>query len=224
VLADLEAFFARAVWDARPLVDMLARYDVTPEMLLYRFSELIPQHFGLQIHFLRYHQVGDEYRLMKHLNMNQFVVPGGPAAQEHYCRRWLSVRLLREMAERQAAGNTDRFPPPAVHIQRFLNSEARYLVFGFARSLVLSPGVNSSVTVGFRLTSDAERIIRFVDDPAIPHVVVNETCERCPISPEECQVRAAPPTLLEAEQTESARKQALDRLVARVGGRLETRD
>ena len=218
VLADLANFFARPTWDPQPLVDMLTRYDVTPEMLLYRFSELIPQHFGLQIHFLRYHQVGDEYRLMKHLNMNQFIVPGGPALQEHYCRRWLSVRLLREMAERQAAGDTDRFPPPGIHIQRFLNSEERYLAFGFTRSLVLSPGVSSSVTVGFRLTPGVDRIIRFVDDPAIPHVVVNETCERCPLSPEECRVRAAPPSLLEAEQAESARMQALNRVIAQLQG------
>ncbi|MBK8987020.1 MAG: ImmA/IrrE family metallo-endopeptidase [Chloroflexi bacterium] len=217
VLADLETFFAQPTWNPQPLVDMLVHYDVTPEMLLYRFSELIPQHFGLQIHFLRYHhQDGDEYRLMKHLNMNDFTLPGGPTLQEHYCRRWLSVRLLREMAERQAAGDNNRFPPPAVHIQRFLNSEERYLAFGFARSLVLSPGVNSSVTVGFRLTTGVERIIRFVDDPAIPHVVVNETCERCPLTAEECQVRAAPPRILEAEKEQLARQSALNRVIAQI--------
>jgi hypothetical protein len=43
-------------WNPQPLDDMLANYDVTPEMLFYRFSELIPQHFGMQIHFLRFHQ------------------------------------------------------------------------------------------------------------------------------------------------------------------------
>ncbi|MBK8931304.1 MAG: hypothetical protein IPM76_03115 [Chloroflexi bacterium] len=79
-------------------------------MLFYRFSELIPQHFGIPIHFLRYHQEGDDYKLIKHLNMNQLNVPSGLGLQEHYCRRWLSVRLLREMADRQAAGSTDRFP------------------------------------------------------------------------------------------------------------------
>lgn len=119
---------------------MLTRYDVTPEMLFYRFSELIPQHFGIPIHFLRYHQEGDDYKLIKHLNMNQLNVPSGLGLQEHYCRRWLSVRLLREMADRQSAGSTDLFPPPEVHISRFLDSNDRYLAFGFARSLILSPG------------------------------------------------------------------------------------
>jgi len=216
ILADLEAFFALETWDPQPLVDMLVKYDVTPEMLFYRFSELIPQHFGIPIHFLRYHQVGDEYKLIKHLNMNQLNVPSGLGLHEHYCRRWLSVRLLREMAERQQAGSTDRFPPPDVHISRFLNSDDRYVAFGFARSLVLSPGVNSSVTVGFRLTPELDRTVRFVTDPTIPHVIINETCERCPLTPEECTVRAAPPLTLEAEQDNAARKSALNRVMAQI--------
>ncbi|MGB4869431.1 MAG: hypothetical protein WBP47_05250, partial [Candidatus Promineifilaceae bacterium] len=205
-------------WNPQPLVDMLARYDVTPEMLFYRFSELIPQHFGIPIHFLRYHQEGDDYKLIKHLNMNQLNVPSGLGLQEHYCRRWLSVRLLREMADRQAAGSTDRFPPPEVHISRFLDSDDRYLAFGFVRSLILSPGVNSSVTVGFRLTPDLDRTVRFVTDPTIAQVVINETCERCPLKPAECQVRAAPPVTLENEQDNLTRKKALDRVVAQIRG------
>ena len=218
ILADLEAFFALETWNPQPLVDMLTRYDVTPEMLFYRFSELIPQHFGIPIHFLRYHQEGDDYKLIKHLNMNQLNVPSGLGLQEHYCRRWLSVRLLREMADRQSAGSTDRFPPPEVHISRFLDSNERYLAFGFARSLILSPGVNSSVTVGFRLTPDLDRTVRFVVDPTIAQVIINETCERCPMKPAECEVRAAPPVTLENEQDNLARKKALNRLIAQIRG------
>ncbi|MCZ7674337.1 MAG: ImmA/IrrE family metallo-endopeptidase [Chloroflexi bacterium] len=42
ILADLKAFFALTAWNPQPLDDMLTKYDVTPEMLFYRFSELIP--------------------------------------------------------------------------------------------------------------------------------------------------------------------------------------
>ena len=191
ILADLEAFFAMPTWNPQPLDDMLAKYDVTPEMLFYRFSELIPQHFDIQIHFLRFHQENERFSLIKHLNMNQLLVPGGIGLQEHYCRRWLSMRLLQEMQERQSTDATDLFPPPDVHISRYLEAEERYLAFGYARSLLLSPGVNSSVTVGFRMTSDLSRTVKFLDDVAIPHVVINETCERCPLTAEECQVRVA---------------------------------
>lgn len=216
VIADLATFFNQPTWQPERLMALLDRYDVTPEMLFYRFSELIPQHFGLQIHFLRYHQIGDDYKLIRHLNLNQLSLPIGLGLQEHYCRRWLAVRLLREMADRQAAGDSDRFPPPGVHIARFLHSEDSYLVFGFARSLLLTPGVNSSVTVGFRLTPDLDRTIRFLHDPAIPHTFINGTCERCPLTADECQVRAAPPSALESARQDEARQLALDLIMARL--------
>lgn len=216
ILADLKAFFAMTTWSPQPLDDMLTRYDVTPEMLFYRFSELIPQHFDIQIHFLRFHQEKTKFRLIKHLNMNQLLVPGGIGLQEHYCRRWLSVRLLEEMAERQAAGGGNLFPPPDVHISRYLESEERYLAFGYARSLLLTPDVSSSVTVGFRITPNLSRTVKFLDDPAIPHVIINETCERCPLTEAECQVRVAPPTNLQAKEAKKARKKALSRAVAQL--------
>lgn len=218
ILADLKAFFAMETWDPQPLDDMLAKYDVTPEMLFYRFSELIPQHFDIQIHFLRFHQEEEKFRLIKHLNMNQLLVPGGIGLREHYCRRWLSMRLLQEMDERQSAGETDLFPPPDVHISRYLEAEERYLAFGYARSLLLSPGVNSSVTVGFRVTPDLSRTVKFLDDPAISHVVINETCERCPLTAEECHVRVAPPRNLHAGEAKKARKKALNRAIAQLSG------
>ncbi len=216
ILADLEAFFALPTWNPQPLDDMLAKYDVTPEMLFYRFSELIPPHFDIQIHFLRFHQENNHFRLIKHLNMNQLLVPGGIGLQEHYCRRWLSMRLLQEMAERQSVGGVSLFPPPDVHISRYLESEERYLAFGYARSLLLSPGVNSSVTVGFRVTPDLSRTVKFLDDPAIAHAVINETCERCPLTEDECSVRVAPPTNLQTKEAKIARKKALNRAIAQL--------
>lgn len=209
IVADLQRFFAMPAWDPQLLAGMLTRYDVTPEMLFYRFSELIPQHFGVKLHFLRFHQIGNNYRLIKHLNMNQLIVPSGIGLFEHYCRRWLSVRLLREMKEAQEKGEWERYPPPDIHISRFLDSDERFLAIGFARSLVLSPGVNSSVTVGFRITPRLEKLVNFLNDPAISQVIINETCERCPLSWAECEVRAAEPLILLANEEKARRQQAL---------------
>lgn len=209
ILADLSDLFNMPTWDPNPLANMLTKYDVTPEMLFYRFSELIPQHFGFKLHFLRFHDADGSYRLIKHLNMNQLIVPSGIGLHEHYCRRWLSVRLLQEMRAAQETGEWERFPPPGIHISRFLDSEERFVAIGFARSLVLSPGVNSSVTVGFRLTPQLKKLVQFLDDPAIPHVIINETCERCPLSWAECEVRGAEPTILLEEEQKRKRQQAL---------------
>ena len=216
LLADLEDFFALPAWDPEPFSAMLATYDVTPEMLLYRFSELIPQFFGFKLHFLRFHHATgtDDYQLVRHLNMNQLLVPSGTGLFEHHCRRWLSIRLLPEPS---AAGRTATPAPLPVGVQisEFLESQEKFLCLGFGRQMVLSPGLSSSVIVGFRVDADLRKTIRFLDDPDIPHTIIHETCERCPLRPDQCEVRAAPPTILIAQREKLARKMALNQLKIR---------
>ncbi len=212
VLSDLRQLFAMQAWDPEPLSDLLSTYDVTPEMLLYRFSELIPEFFGLKIHFLRFHHTTgtDNYQLVRHLNLNQLLVPSGTGLFEHHCRRWLSLRLLPE----PAAGRPSSGEPLPVGVQmsEFLETGDKFLCIGFGRRMVLSPGVASSVVIGFRVEPELRETIGFVDDPEIPHTIINETCERCPLGPQQCDVRAAPPHILEAERERMARKMALNQL------------
>src|SRR5690606_20223625 len=160
-------------------------YDVTPEMLLYRFSELIPQFFGLKLHFLRFHHTTgtDAYQLVRHLNMNQLLVPSGTGLFEHHCRRWLSIRLLPDAAVPGASDVADPLPV-GVQLSEFLGTQEKFLCLGFGRQMVLSSGVASSVVIGFRVDAELRKLIRFLDDPEIPRDIINETCERCPLRPD----------------------------------------
>ena len=212
-LINLQDFFAQPTWRPDLLLAMLAKYNVTPEMLLYRFSELVPQFFGLKLHFLRFHHTSGttDYHLIKQLNMNQLLVPSGIGLFEHHCRRWLSIRLLQESAS-MAEPQTVEEMPIGVQLSEFLESQDQFLTVGFARRLVLSPNVYSSVVVGFRLDADLKHTIHFIEDPIIPHVIINETCERCPLQENQCQLRASEPTILLAREQERARKLAIDLL------------
>ncbi|MCI0395731.1 MAG: XRE family transcriptional regulator [Chloroflexi bacterium] len=219
ILEDVETFFAQEAWQPDCLLDMLARYEVTPEMLCYRFSELIPEFFGLKLHFLRVHRSGDRYRLVKRLNMSQLPIPSGLALHEHYCRRWLSTRLLKDLMDDPAGLEVYRDRPlVGAQMSEFLESHDRFLCIGFARPLVLAPRVGSSVIVGFRDEPDMPRVIRFALDPAIPSVIINETCERCPLTAEQCAVRAAEPIILREQQTRETRQAAVHQLMARFKG------
>ncbi len=211
IVEDLQTLFDSPKWEPERLRAFLERYDVTPEMLLYRFSELIPQYFGIKLHFLRFHDFGGDYRLTKQLNMSRLMIPSGLGLNEYHCRRWLATGLLRELAAARARGG----PLPVVAAQRskFLNSDDTYLCIGFARPLTLAPEVGSSVAVGFKYDDDLVRTIRFALDPAIPQVIINETCERCPLTIEECSVRAAPPTILQEQEARRRRQEALQRLM-----------
>jgi hypothetical protein len=212
---DLRRFFALPHWDENAFLTLLTRYDVTPEMFFYRLSELIPTFLELpQLHFLRLHSpAGSErYQLTKHLNMSQLPLPHGLGLQEHYCRRWLSVEVLRELVQRQQSGD-QRAPIVGVQRSRFLDRDAEYFCISLARPLVLTPTTNTSVTIGFQVDEAFKKIVRFWDDPAIPHAEINETCERCRLSEAACRERAAPATIYDREQHLATRNQALHQLV-----------
>ena len=212
IIDDVQHFFDQTQWNADLLQNMLSKYDVTPEMLFYRFSELIPQFFGVKLHFLRFHQVGERYLLIKQLNMNHLLVPSGIGLHEHYCRRWLSVKIFQDAEPSAGPRKFDNLPPPQIQLSEFLDSGDQFMAMTFVRSLVLSSDVASSVTVGFRVEPDLKHTIRFLDDPDIPHLIINETCERCPLTAVQCKVRVVEPVILQANQEQVARKLALSQL------------
>ena len=211
--ADLQHFFSQTTWQPQLLLDMLTRYEITPEMLLYRFSELIPQFFGLRLHFLRFHNADSGYKLIKQLSMSQVLVPSGIGLHEHFCRRWLSVRLLREMVD---AAPSEESPLVGAQLSEFLDSGERFLSIGFARPLATQPDVNSSVVVGFPVDENLKKVIGFLNDPALFRDTVNETCERCPLRAEQCSVRGAEPIHLQAQQDETERRLAMSQLAAQL--------
>jgi hypothetical protein len=96
---------------------------------------------------------------------------------------------------------------------RFLESDVEYFVITLARPLVLTEKTNSSITLGFLLNDSFRETVRFWDDPAIPRVLVNETCERCGLSEAECQDRVAPPILYQKDQVRKTREKVLQQLL-----------
>ena len=145
--------------------------------------------------------------LYKQLNLNQLIVPSGIGLHEHFCRRWLSIRLLRHFPE-----PADGRPVAGAQLSEFVHTRERFLCLGFSRPLTLSRSAKSSVIIGFRVDAELYNAIRFASDPAIPKVYIHETCERCPLTPEQCADRAAPPAILRAEEAATARRLAVNRL------------
>lgn len=205
-IADFKEFFALPSWEPARLRDFLGRYEVTPEIFLYRLTEILPQYFGIKLHFLRFNHEGSQYRLIKHLNMSQVLIPGGTGVNEHYCRRWLAIRIL-ESLERSGAGIEE--PVVDAQLSRFIDTEARYLCIAMARRLKLNPAATSSVSLGFRCDEDFERTVKFANDPRITRLDIDGTCERCRLTPEQCLDRAAPPRLFELERAHREIEQEL---------------
>ncbi|GAA4346802.1 XRE family transcriptional regulator [Hymenobacter saemangeumensis] len=210
LLRDLRQVFSSKKWNADLLMNLLATYDVSPEMFMQRLTTLLPRHFGLQsLFFLRFDQAhaGATYELSKELHLARLHNPHGNELHEHYCRRWISLRLLAEL---RANTPTDlRSPQTAIGAQRshYFGTDDEYLCLTLARAgSATEPAV--SVTVGLRCDDNLRAQVRFLQDPTLPLKVVNETCERCPIP--DCESRAAAPVQIERQ----ARRQAFEDAVA----------
>jgi hypothetical protein len=212
---ELMSFFGRDLWDGEALLDCMQRFDATPEMFFHRLTQILPEHFGLEeIFFLRFHHMigTDEFRLTKALNLSHVPVPHGLGLDEHYCRRWPAMRLLKEIDRRRVEWPSGR---PRVYAQRsrFLNENASFFVIAMARPLALSEDTNSCVSLGFLLNDAFRKRVRFWNDPGVPQMDVNLTCERCGLEPEECRDRAAPPTLFRGEELRKRQSEALAELL-----------
>lgn len=212
---DLAKFFQRERWNGDSFLALMRRYDATPEMFLYRLSQLIPKLFSLQeIHYLRFNNEAgtDLYRLTKELNMSRVLVPHGIGLNEHYCRRWLSISLLKKLARRQKRGQHEA-TIIAVQRSRFIETDAEFFTISLARPLALTERTNSSMSLGFLINDEFKKAIRFWDDPAIPRVEVNETCERCGLSETDCRDRVASPNIYNQEQDQQIREKVLRQLM-----------
>lgn len=208
---DLTVLFKKKRWDGELFLRMMEKYNATPEMFLYRLSQLIPHYFGLsEIYYIRFNcPAGSEsFQLTKELNMSHVHVPRGIGLNEHYCRRWLSITILKELAEQQKTGQDCR-AIVATQRTRFIDSDAEFFTISMARPLSLSEKTNSSISLGFYINDDFKQVVKFWQDPAIPKVDVNETCERCGLSPSACSDRVAPPVLYEQQQNQRIRENTL---------------
>ncbi len=212
LLGDLRAFFRLPVWQGEALLRLLDEHQVTPETLMYRFSQLVPSQFGLRVHFLKFTDEGGHFRLVKQLNLSDLPVPPGIGGEEHYCRRWLSTRLLVEAAtwQRRRPGKLSRSLVGAQH-SRFPDGK-EFFCIGLAQPTTLRPEVTTSITMGFSSEEKLFRTVRFARDRTIPECVINGTCERCGFAAAQCDDRAAPPTRFRAAQARAERDRELQRL------------
>ncbi|MEM9821430.1 MAG: ImmA/IrrE family metallo-endopeptidase, partial [Bacteroidota bacterium] len=197
---DMKAFFSRSKWNGEAFVGLMRTYQISPEIFYGRLTNLIPRFFGLKkLFFLRVnHQSGTEnFQVDKELHLNHHHHPHGNQIYEHYCRRWMSLSLLKDLQQMQAEG---KYVGTIVGAQRsrYHGTEDEYLCFTLARSGFPTPNVNVSVTIGLLLDDELKEKVRFWNDPSIASREVNKTCERCVIK--DCKDRIVPASIVEKKE------------------------
>jgi transcriptional regulator with XRE-family HTH domain len=206
--ADLQSLMEKKVWQEDILLSLLKKYDVTPEMLFQRMTNILPKHFGVKdLFFLRLQGDRDlkRYRLSKELHLSQLHNPYGNVRNEHYCRRWISINIIKRLR----AGRQQN-PIADAQISRYWETPNEYLCLSIAKPDQEDKKSSVSVTIGVLLTDKVREAFHFLQDEDLKSKEVNTTCERC--SMPNCGARVMPPVALEEEEARERIKAVVNQL------------
>ena len=143
-----------------------------------------------QLFYLRYEydMKTKKYQIAKELHLSSLHAPHKVKSQEHYCSRW----LIHQLTSKRLAWSGEA-PEYIVGAQKssYLDTQSEYLVLASSFQNQNSTSKVSCVCLGLLLNPNLEKNIAFLNNAAIPKLMVGETCERCTL--ENCSDRGAAP-------------------------------
>ena len=217
----LRRFFSRPRFEPGAMLDLMYRLQATPEMFFYRVGQLAYAEFGLKNHyFMRLSmQAGKQsFDVTKMLNLSGMSLPRGLSANEHYCRKWAGMRLLKDRARQREIVAPDlparSGPTVAAQRGRVVPMQEEAFILAMSRTMQLHPEDDSCVIMGFELDDAFKDAVHFWNDPNIPVEDVGVTCERCPLPLDRCSERIVPSSILEKGNRIGEREEALEALAA----------
>lgn len=213
MIKDVERMSLWDAWDAEAFTDLLHKYNVSPESLLQRLANILPKHFGIKdLFFLRFFTGPDmeRFEMTKEMHLSQLHNPHGNQLDEHYCRRWISIHLIRRLKASEGTKNDDLLLCDA-QVSRYWGTNNAYLSICLAKPDHDNPQDSTSVTLGLLVTERLRQLFRFLDqDSNLKVKDVHTTCERCGIT--DCGARAVPPVLLQQKKAKEKMKKAMEGL------------
>ncbi|ALM20241.1 DNA-binding protein [Nonlabens sp. MIC269] len=184
----LKAIFEKDTFDKSAFLQLINSFNASPESFYQRLTNILPASFGIKnLFFLRHtHQVGtDDYWLKKELHLAHQHSPRANETDEHYCRRWASIKVFKKITSSNKEHEMD------IQISEFPEPEVKYLILSSATKDPFKDGHYRSITIGMFIDKSLERKIKFIKDPSLNSYKVGVTCERCSIT--DCDVRKSPP-------------------------------
>lgn len=212
MVEDIEKMARWERWDGERFLELLSRYDVTPEMLIQRLANILPRHFGIRdLFFLRFFTGPDlqKFKMTKEMHLSQLHNPHANQLDEHYCRRWISINIIRQLRALQDIENQEG-PIVGAQISRYWGTPNAYFCISIAKAGHNDIQNSTSFTIGLLVNDKLRQLFRFLSDPNLLIKDVHTTCERCGIF--DCGARAAAPTVLHHNRVKSQIKEVLEGL------------
>lgn len=210
LIKELDLFLSNPEPTAQGMIDLIGRFNVSPESFYQRLTNILPKDFQIKnLFFLRMsHKAGtDTYQIKKELHITNQQEPHANEMNEHYCRRWVSIKTIAESMAQNKAHFFD------AQISQYENTTNEYLVFSSATPDPFKKGYLRSMSVGILITSGMKKKFKFIDNPSMKKQLVGVTCETCSV--QNCQERASAPIHLEQkrrnENTDSLVQQYMEK-------------
>jgi XRE family transcriptional regulator, fatty acid utilization regulator len=200
MVKDMQELFSKPKWDVQYFTEMVEKCGVSAEMYMHRLTSILPKFFKLKsLFFLRLasSEHSNKYEITKELHMGRLHNPHASSKSLHYCRRWISIKVLKELEAQQKSGLTTDTLIGAQN-SHYIGSDNSYFIISIARPMYPISGTNTSVSVGIHINDIFKRTVKFHTDKEIPDIDVNESCEVCPLK--NCESRAAAPSVIEDKQ------------------------
>lgn len=191
----LTNLFEQKTFQKNAFLQLIANYNASPEAFYQRLTNILPKDFNIQnLFFLRFtHKNGSEkFHLKKELHLSHQHSPHANETNEHYCRRWVSLDVLKTISQQNKSHVFD------LQISHYPEDNMNYLVLSSATKDPFKENQYRSISVGLLIDKQLQRKLSFIEDNAIPTKNVGVTCERCAIT--DCEVRKAAPIILQKEE------------------------
>ena len=188
IVEKLTGIFQNEKHNLHLFLDVLGRYTASPETVYQRMTNLLPKHFSVHdMFYLRMtsRRNSDNFKLNKELHLHQHQSPQANKTDEHYCRRWGSLNVIKQYEKQESKHVIDA----QISVYPY-HDNRKYYVISSATTDPFSPEHIRSVSLGILLKS-GQRKIKFLNDANIPAKEVGVTCENCGIL--DCTDRVAPP-------------------------------
>ena len=189
----LRHLFEKKTFDRELFVSLTNSFNASPETFYQRLTNILPKSFGLQnLFFLRFtHQAGSgKFHLKKELHLSHHQSPRSNENHQHYCRRWVSLKVLQDISWNEEEHEFD------LQISQYADGK-KYLVLSSAARDPFRHNHFRSISIGLLINQQLERKLNFLDDENIRFQEVGVTCERCAIK--DCTVRQTHPKFLEQD-------------------------
>lgn len=199
---------ARATdWNPELIKKLLATYQVTPETLLQRMTNILPKYFGVDnLFFIRLDAQGSmvDYQITKELHLSGLHNPYQNQLTEHLCQRWVSISTIKNLPGSQNNLLVD------AQVSEYWQTDKAYFCISIAQPSRFDNRNGSSVTIGLAMNESLKGAFNFIKDPNLRKKTVHTTCEKCSIS--DCDHRVAPPTFVNRKIQQLALEEALKKL------------